>query len=66
MINELYFKSTVKNCALFLKGASNMAEKFYDELAEEYHLIFEDWERSISRQGDVLDNLLSAEGIKKT
>lgn len=43
-----------------------MAEKFYDALAEEYHLIFEDWDRSISRQGDVLDNLLSAEGIEKT
>ncbi len=42
-----------------------MAEQFYDELAEEYHLIFENWDRSIARQGDVLDHLLSAEGIKK-
>lgn len=43
-----------------------MEEQFYDELAEEYHLIFENWDRSIARQGDVLDHLLSAEGIKKT
>ncbi|WHY62956.1 class I SAM-dependent methyltransferase [Cytobacillus firmus] len=43
-----------------------MAEQFYDELAEEYHLIFENWDRSIARQGEVLDHLLSAEGIKKT
>ncbi|MCM3706297.1 MULTISPECIES: class I SAM-dependent methyltransferase [Cytobacillus] len=42
-----------------------MAEKFYDELAEEYHLIFENWDRAIARQGNVLDNLLSAEGIIK-
>ncbi|WP_370225112.1 class I SAM-dependent methyltransferase [Cytobacillus sp.] len=43
-----------------------MAEKFYDELAGDYHLIFEDWDCSIARQGEVLDNLLTAEGIKKS
>ena len=53
MINNLHLKSTVKNCTLFI-----MAEKFYADLAEACHLIFEDWDRSIARQGEVLDNLL--------
>jgi glycine/sarcosine N-methyltransferase len=29
-----------------------MAEKFYADLAEAYHLIFQDWDRSIARQGE--------------
>lgn len=29
-------------------------QTFYDELAESYHLIFEDWHRSIERQGAAL------------
>ncbi|MGW3828421.1 class I SAM-dependent methyltransferase [Streptomyces sp. NPDC005071] len=31
---------------------------FYDELAEDYHLIYADWEASICRQGDALDALI--------
>jgi len=31
---------------------------FYDDLAEHYHLIFEDWAHSIQRQADVLGPLL--------
>jgi len=31
---------------------------FYDDLAEHYHLIFEDWSRSIERQAGVLGPLL--------
>ncbi len=34
---------------------------FYDQLAEDYHLIFSDWRRSIAHQGQVLDRLLGAE-----
>jgi len=33
-------------------------EAFYDALAENYHLIFADWEASIARQADVLAGLL--------
>jgi glycine/sarcosine N-methyltransferase len=33
---------------------------FYDQLAEDYHLIFADWRSSIARQGEVLDRLLGA------
>jgi glycine/sarcosine N-methyltransferase len=33
---------------------------FYNDLAEHYHLIFEDWDRSIDRQADVLGPLLTA------
>jgi SAM-dependent methyltransferase len=29
-------------------------QTFYDELAESYHLIFEDWSRSVDRQGEAL------------
>lgn len=35
-------------------------EAFYDDLAPDYHLIFEDWERSIARQTAVLTTLLDA------
>ena len=33
-------------------------ESFYDQLAEHYHLIFEDWDRSIERQAASLNRLL--------
>ena len=33
---------------------------FYDELAPHYHLIFEDWDRSIERQAGSLNTLLEA------
>jgi glycine/sarcosine N-methyltransferase len=36
------------------------AASFYDELAEDYHLIFADWDRSIRWQADVLKHLLDA------
>ncbi|MGW8760878.1 class I SAM-dependent methyltransferase [Streptomyces sp. NPDC055815] len=31
---------------------------FYDELADDYHLIYSDWDASIRRQGDALDTLI--------
>jgi SAM-dependent methyltransferase len=34
---------------------------FYDALADDYHLIFEDWERSTERQAKVLGALLESE-----
>ena len=34
------------------------AESFYDDLAESYHLIFEDWNRSIAAQAGVLGPIL--------
>lgn len=33
--------------------------KFYDALADHYHLIFEDWDRSIERQRDALTTILA-------
>src|SRR5579875_1664327 len=33
---------------------------FYNDLADSYHLIFEDWDRSIARQAAILGPLLSA------
>lgn len=35
-----------------------MEDSFYDELAESYHLIFDDWDAAIRRQRDVLARLL--------
>ncbi|MFF5442083.1 class I SAM-dependent methyltransferase [Streptomyces achromogenes] len=32
--------------------------RFYDELADDYHLIYADWDASIRRQGDALDALI--------
>ncbi|MFI1658350.1 class I SAM-dependent methyltransferase [Streptomyces sp. NPDC020472] len=31
---------------------------FYDELADDYHLIYSDWDASVRRQGDALDALI--------
>jgi glycine/sarcosine N-methyltransferase len=38
---------------------------FYEELADFYHLIFEDWERAIDRQSRVLSGLLASEANGK-
>src|SRR5262249_50445259 len=35
-----------------------MAKEFYDDLAESFHLIFQDWEASLRYQADVLARLL--------
>ncbi|WBO61838.1 class I SAM-dependent methyltransferase [Streptomyces camelliae] len=32
--------------------------RFYDDLADDYHLIYADWDASMRRQGDALDALL--------
>jgi len=40
-----------------------MTTDFYDELAPFYHLIFEDWERAIERQGEVLAGVLRDAGV---
>lgn len=37
----------------------NDTRKFYDDLAESYHLIFEDWDRSIARQAASLEAVLA-------
>jgi len=36
-------------------------KQFYDDLASYYHLIFEDWDASMARQGDALANLIGVE-----
>jgi SAM-dependent methyltransferase len=35
--------------------------QFYDDLASYYHLIFEDWDASMARQGDAIASLIRAE-----
>lgn len=34
--------------------------RFYDSLAEDYHLVFEDWDRSIERQAEALTAVIRA------
>ena len=34
--------------------------RFYDDLADDYHLNFRDWEKAVDRQGQVLDELIRA------
>jgi 2-polyprenyl-3-methyl-5-hydroxy-6-metoxy-1,4-benzoquinol methylase len=43
------------------KMAGSVLE-FYDRLASDYHLLFEDWQQAVLRQGEVLDQLLRAQG----
>jgi SAM-dependent methyltransferase len=37
----------------------NETRDFYDRLADSYHLIFEDWDGSVARQGESLSSILS-------
>lgn len=46
-------------------GWEVMAEEilsFYEPLAEHFHLIFDDWDKSIERQAGILNPLLAAQG----
>jgi SAM-dependent methyltransferase len=40
---------------------ADSAASFYDGLADEYHLLFADWDASVRRQGDVLDRLIAGQ-----
>jgi SAM-dependent methyltransferase len=45
-----------------VNGKGMLATKqFYDDLSSYYHLIFEDWDVSMARQGDALVQLIEAE-----
>ena len=41
-----------------------MTASFYDELAPYYHLLYDDWERSVGRQGTALAALLRECGVE--
>lgn len=40
-----------------------MTASFYDQLAPFYHLLYEDWDRAIERQGAALEGLLREHGV---
>ena len=42
---------------------SDTVLRFYEDLAEVYHLQFENWDAAIGRQAKVIDKLLKAEGL---
>ena len=45
---------------------SNSVLDFYNRLAGDYHLIFEDWDTSVKRQGKVLDRIIQSQlGISR-
>lgn len=44
---------------LFGEQGGDGVARFYDDLAAHYHLLFDDWERSLRRQGQVLDRLIA-------
>lgn len=39
-------------------GSNGSVAGFYDGLAEAYHLLFADWDASVRRQGEILDQLI--------
>ncbi|AZN38803.1 class I SAM-dependent DNA methyltransferase [Paenibacillus albus] len=39
---------------------NNSVLRFYDEIADDYHLIFHDWNGAIARQGEILDRLIQS------
>src|SRR5262245_2330789 len=39
-------------------GGAVSVERFYDELAPFYHLIFQDWDATIRRQAEALDGII--------
>ena len=38
---------------------------FYDSLAPYYHLLYDDWEASVARQGAALADLLDSHGVRR-
>lgn len=40
---------------------TNSVTSFYDGLADEYHLLFADWDASVRRQGEILDRLIAGQ-----
>jgi ubiquinone/menaquinone biosynthesis C-methylase UbiE len=42
---------------------SGSVESFYDDLADEYHLIFGDWWSAARWHGDIVSTILAAEGV---
>jgi len=39
---------------------SDSVLKFYDEIAEDYHLIFGDWNQAFAHQGEILDKVIQS------
>lgn len=40
------------------KGLDKSVERFYNDLAIDYHLVYQDWNKSIERQAAVIDQLI--------
>src|SRR6516162_8622090 len=54
----------INRCPRFsatMYGMAASVSGFYDEFASDYHLLFEDWEASITRQAAVISSILERE-----
>ena len=47
------------------KRLDNSVEKFYNDLAVDYHLVYQDWNKSIERQATVIDQLIQQQFSQK-
>jgi glycine/sarcosine N-methyltransferase len=45
---------------------SNQTQQFYDNLADDYHLIFANWKKSVRKQGVTLDKLIKSFGYESS
>ncbi len=43
-----------------MPDASSRTARFYDRLADDYHLVYADWDASVARQGESLDRIIRA------
>ncbi|MFI1353464.1 class I SAM-dependent methyltransferase [Streptomyces sp. NPDC020898] len=43
-----------------MSDASSRTARFYDRLADDYHLVYADWDASVARQGESLDRIIRA------
>jgi glycine/sarcosine N-methyltransferase len=60
-INIMYqFEELIQKQMIGGRSMNDSVLEFYDELAEEYHLIFVDWKQAISRQGEVLNKVIQS------
>lgn len=50
-----------------VKKAINKSTKgFYDSLAMDYHLVYQNWDKSMTRQAKVIDQLIKKQGLKES
>lgn len=50
-----------------MEKATNKSTKgFYDSLAIDYHLVYQDWDKSMARQANVIDQLIKKQALRQS